>query len=85
MPRQLAWCKRPAEDGKMIVQLDLWARYAGKAARCGTSLLTKPIPSLDPRRVYATSFDAHTQGWFDSNFRRDRDGLLVHGAKACCA
>lgn len=28
-PRQLAWCKRSAEDGEMIVQLDPWARYAG--------------------------------------------------------
>lgn len=71
MPKQLAWCKRSAEDGEMFVQLEPWARYAGKATWCGTSLSKKQFP--------ASILVAHarhpsmltSKGWFDSNFRRD--------------
>ena len=45
MPRQLAWCKRPAEDGKMIVRLDLWARLRRKSHVGGTSTQKKQFPA----------------------------------------
>lgn len=70
-PKQLAWCKRSAEDGEMIVQLDPWARLRRKSREVRHFSSKEAIPSFDTRRARATSFDAHKLGWFNSNFRRD--------------
>src|SRR5574342_271900 len=61
MPRQLAWCKRPAEDGKMFVQLEPWALLRRKSHVVWHFSIKEAIPSFDTRRARATNFDAHTQ------------------------
>ena len=61
LPRQLAWCKRSAENGEMIVQLDPWARLRRQSHVVWHFSIKEAIPSFDTRRARATSFDAHKQ------------------------
>ena len=82
MPRQLAWCKRSVETGKMIVQLDPWALLRRKSHVVWHFSIKEAIPSFDPRRACATSFDAYKQVGSTPTSGAMKDDRLARGAKA---